>query len=750
MASLTTALCLAGAVAVSAQPQVDASMVPLVPLAPMEPMAATAPWAVVPTAARALVPPVPQTRPAGPLALATDPPSRVARLADVTGLVWFYSPHSGEWVSAVRNRPVTSADRIGTEGGARAELQLGSATVRLDADTELEVRTLDDNRFVMFLHQGSVAVLVRDDAQAREIEIATDTGRFDLQRAGTYRVDRKSGASGGTGMAGASVVTVLAGQARYEGPNSGLTIAPGRRAEFWLNAAGAAQYRLDNPAIDAFAAWNRERDRLVERSDSVATARYVSPAMTGADELDRYGRWDNDADYGPIWTPRGVDARWAPYSAGHWAWVQPWGWTWIDDAPWGFAPFHYGRWVQRSSSWFWVPGQRVLRPVYAPALVAWVGGPGVQVSIAIGGQRRQEPVVGWFPLAPREVFVPGYRSSPAYIQNINITHVTNVTQITQVINNPQAPREFRNRLERNAVTVVPAAVISNRQPVAPAAAQLRDGPQARELLTLVPDSSVQTLAPVAAPVAAPPAAPRREEARGIAPAPGGVGPQPLSAPAAAPRREERRGEDRREERRGEDRREIRNDARAPVAASAAAPSAPLLPQAAPVPAGPRREDGRREEGRGEERRDGRSDVRAPGRLDAPVDPRGNAPAPGGVGPQPLLRSPAPAPQDVPAGRTLQTPRPAEVTRSAPSMGPVAPLTPPPSPPPPTSATPATPVAPVAPIALPARPPAAVRPAGPESPPRPDVRSPGRVESPREGQREDKRGEDKRGEPRDAH
>ena len=141
--------------------------------------------------------------------------------------------------------------------------------------------------------------------------------------------------------------------------------------------------------------------------------------MTGAEDLDRYGRWETAPEYGTVWIPTAVVAAdWAPYRHGRWAWSRHWGWTWVDDAPWGFAPFHYGRWVSWGGRWCWSPGPYVHRPVYAPALVGWVGGGSVSVGISVG-HRPPPPRFGWYPLAPREVYVPGYRHSPRYVHRVN-------------------------------------------------------------------------------------------------------------------------------------------------------------------------------------------------------------------------------------------------------------------------------------------------------------------------------------------
>ena len=466
----------------------------------------------------------------------TDPPGRVGRLADVTGQVWLFTPGAGEWVSADRNRPLTTGDRLSTDASGRAEVRIGSTTVRLASGTELEVLRLDDDHIALQLHSGSAAVRLRQREAADEFELKTAEGRFRTERTGRYRFDRTDDTSN---------VTVYSGQAHYEGPGSALTVSTNQRAEFWLDGRNAAQYSITEPQRDSFASWNSDRDRTDDRS---ASSRYVSPEMTGIEDLDRHGRWEQNTEYGALWTPRNVAPDWAPYAAGHWAFVRPWGWSWVDDAPWGFAPFHYGRWVWFRNAWGWAPGTYVAQPVYSPAMVAWVGGPRVSVSISIGGG-SPAPTVGWFPLAPREVYVPSYRVSPDYVQNVNVTHVTNITNITTIINNPQAAVgriDYSNRKFPHAVTVVPQSVLTTRQPVAPAAAQWREanrGNDEREARgrgdrrDRVDPMQLAATALAAAPVAAPVAV-RREAQRAPEAAAGpaaprtGVTPSPAGPPPA--------------------------------------------------------------------------------------------------------------------------------------------------------------------------------------------------------------------------
>jgi hypothetical protein len=209
--------------------------------------------------------------------------------------------------------------------------------------------------------------------------------------------------------------------------------------------------------------------------------------MTGYQDLDRYGRWRETPNYGRIWFPE-VRSNWAPYRDGHWAYVQPWGWTWIDDAPWGFTPFHYGRWVQVDHQWAWTPGQSVQRPVYAPALVNFVGSVnigaiavGLATGVASGGG------VGWVPLGPEEVYVPPYRASPAYVHNVNVNNVRDVTKITNTTTNVTTVNQtvVNNYVNQSATTIVPTATMTDSRPVA-AAAQPIDPAQLAKVFSAGP------------------------------------------------------------------------------------------------------------------------------------------------------------------------------------------------------------------------------------------------------------------------
>ncbi|HEY6510972.1 MAG TPA: DUF6600 domain-containing protein, partial [Burkholderiaceae bacterium] len=299
---------------------------------------------------------------ASPALAADDPPGRVGRVTEGQGQSWVYDTEANEWTPLERNRPLTTGDRVAVDGGGRLELRIGSTAVRLAGGSELEIRRLDDERIDLYLHDGSAAVRVRSAEVAREVEVATADGAFRPRGIGHFRVDRRDDSSVGTAWSG---------ELQFESDDSVLTIPAGRGAELWREGAkNATHYAWNEPSQDEFADWTARANR---EDDRVAVPEYVSPEMTGAEDLNRYGRWESNAEYGQVWYPTTVVAGWAPYRYGHWVVVRPWGWTWVDHAPWGFAPFHYGRWLHIGGSWCWTPGHRVARPVYSPAMVAWIG-----------------------------------------------------------------------------------------------------------------------------------------------------------------------------------------------------------------------------------------------------------------------------------------------------------------------------------------------------------------------------------------
>lgn len=370
-----------------------------------------------------------------------DPPGRVGRIATLAGPVWVFDLEEGRWTEAQRNRPVTAGDRLSTGRDGTAELRIGSTSVKLAEASEVELTRLDDERVRVHLHRGSLALRLRSREVAAETSLGTDEAWLQPQRGGLYRLDRQDDTS---------FAASWRGELRVE-DDAGTEIEGGRRLQLWREGPQRQlRSRWMAQQDDAFAARVLAEDRDDERT---ASAAYVSPEMTGWEDLDRHGRWEQHPEYGAVWVPLSVRSDWAPYRQGRWAWLRPWGWTWIDEAPWGFAPFHYGRWVSWRDRWTWVPGRYVPRPVFAPALVGWIDGPGVGIGIRVGG-----PTFSWVPLAPWEVFRPHYRVSPGYIDRVNTPD-----------HRWRPPRRagdhgFGNQGVTGAVTVMPSDVLRRRPP----------------------------------------------------------------------------------------------------------------------------------------------------------------------------------------------------------------------------------------------------------------------------------------------
>jgi hypothetical protein len=374
---------------------------------------------------------------------ADNPPSRVARISYLKGNVSFLRAGLDQWSQAALNFPVTTGDRIYTDRGARAELEVGTAAVRLSEFTDVTVTNLNDQIMQLSLDQGTIRLSVYDLRSGDTTEVDTANGALTIQDRGKYRIETDPSGEG-------TLVAVFSGSLQINDGDFSQELGTGEAAR--LTGQNPVQVEsVPMPPEDQFDEWSDERDRRIETSGS---SKYVNPYTPGFSDLDEYGHWAEVAEYGPVWYPA-VAAGWVPYRVGHWAWIDPWGWTWIEDEPWGFCPFHFGRWALIGATWGWIPGPFTLVPVYAPALVAFLGGPGFAIDVDL---------VAWFPLGPADPFFPWYHHTDEYLRAVNITNVRNVTNITNILNVTNI-RDVHYAYRTVATTAVPKNVFSSGQPV---------------------------------------------------------------------------------------------------------------------------------------------------------------------------------------------------------------------------------------------------------------------------------------------
>ena len=332
-----------------------------------------------------------------------DPPDQAGRISWASGTVSVQPMGSEDWGQAYVNLPMGPGDRVFTDSDGWAEIQVGQTYMRMGPNTDVTLVSDTPSSIGFGVAQGSVHLHTFGLWQDQWLNVSTPNGNAQFAEIGELRVDvlPADGATVFTNFGQGAYLTGAGGYEQQVGNMQSIELA-GTNPVYpqWLQPSSPD--RLD--------AWSQQRDQWATQA---ASYRYVSPEVPGAADLDANGDWVPDSDYGPMWFPRNVSEDWEPYHNGHWVNRDPWGWVWVEDEPWGYAPFHYGRWVSYRGRWGWIPGPREGHPVWSPALVVFAGG------IHVGGIG----VSAWFPLGPGEPYRPSYPCSPRYIDRVNISNI---------------------------------------------------------------------------------------------------------------------------------------------------------------------------------------------------------------------------------------------------------------------------------------------------------------------------------------
>lgn len=318
------------------------------------------------------------------------------RLGFVDGEVSFWRAGAEEWTPARVNTALAAGDELYAGEDANLELQVGPrAFVRAGEETQLGLTSLEPDYLQLRVTAGTVSLDLRSLTSGQTFEVGTPNAALVVERSGYYRVEVDDDTTSFTSRRGGRATLT---------PASGEPIAIAASEVVVVSGTDAPQLEsYAAPELDAWDRWNYARTD--DQLDSVS-ARYVPADVYGAYDLDPHGYWRVVPSYGAVWFPHHVHAGWVPYSTGRWMWDPWYGWTWVDDAPWGWAPFHYGRWVYVSGYWAWCPGPLVVRPYYAPALVAFYGGGDFAIGVRFG-----RPYVGWVALGWGEPLIPWWGPS---------------------------------------------------------------------------------------------------------------------------------------------------------------------------------------------------------------------------------------------------------------------------------------------------------------------------------------------------
>jgi hypothetical protein len=278
------------------------------------------------------------------------PPARVARISYVEGEVRLDSGWGYE--SVTMNLPVTEHNWLQTRSNGWAEIQMEDGSlIRLAPDTTITFtqlgRTSSGTITTVDLDQGEAEFKILKRADS-DFQVTVNNKTVALEHSGFFRVTSTNDDP--------MEIAVWKGSLSVHDTDSGDQITVGKNETFVINPADVAEYALNKGTeADDLDDWGKQRDEALT-SYNAANHNTQSPYQYGASDLDQYGQYTQDPQYGNVWQPYGVSMDWDPFSNGYYA-NSGIGTTWVSSYPWGWMPYRYGRWIFiNGRGWCWAPG----------------------------------------------------------------------------------------------------------------------------------------------------------------------------------------------------------------------------------------------------------------------------------------------------------------------------------------------------------------------------------------------------------
>ncbi len=310
---------------------------------------------------------------------------RFARIGEMEGAVEVQASARDAWRPALRNMPVTERFWLRTAAGAKVEIELDEGSVfRLGPDSLAEfsdyTRLSTGQRITLLSLDRGLAYFTGEPSDRDAAILAIPGAQLSVRRGTRLRLDVTEDWSH---------ASVIEGRARLISPAAELDLKEGQMAR--LSASKRDKFFLygEIPVLDTDR-WSESRDKVL----AGVNARRLPDLPYGMADLDAAGTWIESAEYGTAWRPPApASGNWTPFRDGKWLWYEGLGYTWIAAEPWGWLPYHHGRWMHGGEGlgWLWSPSKD---PSFRAGEVYWMRAPGM---------------AGWGPLAPGEEWRPGAR-----------------------------------------------------------------------------------------------------------------------------------------------------------------------------------------------------------------------------------------------------------------------------------------------------------------------------------------------------